>query len=346
MTLPVRPPASAAVQQALAGAGRRRRAGRRSARVACREEQPGEGEVLELAQVVEVVVGRQAPLARPAERLGEPSLRDPDPRPQRRDRAHVRERSRRRSAARPRRAASSAPSRSPSACRSRAIATRQRYGFCGRPACSPSSRLLREVLRRGRRGRRARGGARSCPTCMSAVPRRTGSPVPVGELQRPARRCASPRARRPCATPDVGQGDRAAEHVGDVAGPLQAAPWRRRTTRCAASRSPLVQDASPSRAGAAARPRWSSSPARSSARSGVGHRARRRRRGASASPARYSAIAPADARNASSSTTTIPVASVACRRDVASSHRSASRRRGLDALDLAAGQQRPRRTRR
>ena len=56
-----------------------------------RQEHPGQGDVLELAQVTEVVVDGQALLTRPAEGFTEPALRDPDPCLQRRDRPHIRE---------------------------------------------------------------------------------------------------------------------------------------------------------------------------------------------------------------------------------------------------------------
>src|SRR6185437_5956369 len=56
-----------------------------------RQEQPGQGDVLELARVAEVVIDGQAMLTGPAESFTESALRDPDPGPRGRDRPHVRE---------------------------------------------------------------------------------------------------------------------------------------------------------------------------------------------------------------------------------------------------------------
>src|SRR5690348_3969865 len=56
-----------------------------------RQEQPGQGDVLELAQVTEAVINGQAVLTRPAEGFTESALPDPDPCLQRRDRPQVRE---------------------------------------------------------------------------------------------------------------------------------------------------------------------------------------------------------------------------------------------------------------
>ena len=227
------------------------------------QERPGEGDVLELAQVAELVVDGQAPLPRPAERLGPPALRDQHPRPQRRDRPHVRgevadvealrlvEQLERAVAGRPR-PRGSGPSRpasgSGSAAGRRARPARCSPGRCRR-AASRSSRSRSSWLR---------------PTCMSAAPRSTRLGL-LGALQSPlvdAHRLAEAALREP----HVGQRDGAAEHVGVVPGPLQARHGVGVPAGCAASRSPLVQYASPRRAAGAPRARWSSSPARSSAR--------------------------------------------------------------------------------
>ena len=195
MTLPVRRPSSAA----------RRRRSRRSTRLSHGapsrgrrpgQEHPGERDVLELAQVAEVVVDRQALLARPAQGLAQPPLRDPHARRHRGDGPHIRE-----VVARVQRSASSssssAPSRSPSASRTRAIATRQRYGFCGRPACSPSSLLVSRCCVGGIEIVPLAATARSCPTCMSAVPPQHGRALLASRAAIPARRCASPRGDDP-----------------------------------------------------------------------------------------------------------------------------------------------------
>src|ERR687894_123985 len=54
-----------------------------------RNGRPGQGEVLELAHVVRVVVDRQPPLLRPRERVGPSALSGEHARPQRRDRPHL-----------------------------------------------------------------------------------------------------------------------------------------------------------------------------------------------------------------------------------------------------------------
>ena len=176
MTLPVLPAVLGRLQQALQESDRL--AGARPSAV-LGQEHPGQGDVLELAQVAEVVVGGQAPLARPAERFAQPPLRDQHPCPQRRDGPHVRGRSRRRTARSASSSRSSAPSRSPSASRIRAIATRQRYGFCGKPG------VLAQLLARAagaawrHADRCARGGARSCPRTCPPFPAAPAPPCSV-----------------------------------------------------------------------------------------------------------------------------------------------------------------------
>src|SRR3712207_8130378 len=53
------------------------------------QEHPCQGDVLELAQVAEVVMGGQALLTRPAQGFSQPTLRNPHPRLQRRYGTHV-----------------------------------------------------------------------------------------------------------------------------------------------------------------------------------------------------------------------------------------------------------------
>src|SRR5919202_2109546 len=53
------------------------------------QEHPGQGEVLELVEVAEVVMGRQALRTYPIERFTQPALRDPHARLQRCDWPHV-----------------------------------------------------------------------------------------------------------------------------------------------------------------------------------------------------------------------------------------------------------------
>ena len=64
----------------------------------------------------------------------------------------------------------------------RAMATRQRYGFCGNPVCSPSSWLVRRCCVAACRSFRSRWIPLR-PTCMSAVPRSTGAPCSARKLQ-------------------------------------------------------------------------------------------------------------------------------------------------------------------
>ena len=53
------------------------------------DEHPGQGDMLELAHVAEVVMGGQALLTRPVEGFTQPTLGDPHPCLQRRDRTHI-----------------------------------------------------------------------------------------------------------------------------------------------------------------------------------------------------------------------------------------------------------------
>ena len=220
------------------------------------------------------------------------------------------------------------------------MATRQRYGFCGSPACSPSSWLLSRCCVAASRSSRSRCSSLR-PTCMSAVPRSTGSALLRRKLQRPlvgAHRLAETTLR----DPDVRQGDRAAERCRRCARPAADPPCPRRTSGA----PPRGPRSSRRRAPGAPPPRrasrWSSSgrgraPAgRSCTVSATSPRAR-------AWPARCTAIEPGRRRNPSSSTTTIP----ADGRPVA--HVAASRvqppfgvpQAGLDAVELAARQQGP-----
>ena len=91
MTRPVLRPSSAAQQEALQEPGRLVKGRLRTLALMPRQEQPDQGDVLELAQVAEVVINGQALLTRPAESFTESALRDPDPCPQCRDRPHIRE---------------------------------------------------------------------------------------------------------------------------------------------------------------------------------------------------------------------------------------------------------------
>ena len=193
MTVPIRPPASAAASSrsssAVASAS-----GRPPPR--CRvvgEEDPGQGDVLVLAQVRQVVAGGQAGAARPGSSAsGDVTGRGEHPGAGRRRSAARSARSRRRRPARPRRAGATAACGSPSAARSCAIATRHRYGFCGRPAASPSSSARRRWSAAPARSPRSQA-TRLSPTCMSAVPRSgAASPCRPARGRRSKVRWASP----------------------------------------------------------------------------------------------------------------------------------------------------------
>ena len=147
---------------------------------------------------------------------------------------------------------SSAPSRSPSASRTRAIATRQRYGFCGSPACSPSSWLRSKCCVAAGRSFRSRWIS-LIPTYMSAVPRSTDPPCSDATLQGllvGAHRLAEP-ALRDAGYPPARSRTRGRRRR---ARPAAAPPCIRHTPGAPASRSPLAQDASPSSPAADAAP--------------------------------------------------------------------------------------------
>ena len=219
MTLPVRPPSSAAAGGAPAA---RAPAGRSAGALApvLREQQPGQGDVLELAQVAELVLGGQALVARPAEGVVEPTLRDPDPGPQGRDRPHV---------------GGEVADVDPLRVVEQVERTVQVSLGLADPGHRdpPAVRVLRQpdVLAQrlaaqqqlgGRRQVvRARGGARRS--------RRTCPPFPAGPA--PVWSAASRSdplvgahrvAEATLDDLDVGQRDRTAQDVGDVTGPLQA----------------------------------------------------------------------------------------------------------------------------
>ncbi len=100
----------------------------------------------------------------------------------------------------------------------RAIATHQRYGFCGNPANSPSSLLLSRCCVAACRSFCSRWSSLS-PTYMSAVPRRT-------RLALLRRSCNALLIGAHCLVettlryPYIRQGDSAPEGVREVPGPL------------------------------------------------------------------------------------------------------------------------------
>ena len=306
-------------------------------RVLCHQD-PGQGDVLELAQVAELVVGRQTPLLRPS-------------------------RARRRA--------------SPCASRSRARTAGDRPHVRGEVAGVDALRLVEQLERAvevalglaggepsrrasgtgsaaARCARRARwlaagaaGGGevvalaaapRSSPTCMSAVPRSGRRRAAVGAAARPARRCASRRRAGPAA---IRMSASAIEQprTSAMCPARSGSSTRSAYAACAASRSPVAQCARPSSAAAAAarqvvvrrRQRRApagvrrSSPARSPPQQGQRGPVHRDRAGAGGTRRRRRRPSGGGSRG----------------RAPSSSHRSASCRRALDAVELAAGQQRP-----
>ena len=165
------------------------------------------------------------------------------------------------------------------------------------------------------------------PTHMSAVPLATGAPRSVPSPNA----CSQVRIaswRRPCA---LRMSARAIAQpiASEMLPALCTLAMHSAYDRCAVSRSPLAQEASPRRPAAAPRRRWSSSEARSSARRAlvtVPATSPRARLWA----ARHSAIDPGRPQNSSSSTTTISAAGTPGRAVLSPavpSHRSASRSR-------------------
>ena len=173
MTLPVLPPASAAASSRCSKSGRLGQRALVAVGRVPRQEHPGQGDVLELPHVRQVVVHGQALLPGPAEGFAHLARARPAPEPASPGPAARSGRSRPCTPAAPRPAGSSAPARSPWASRTRAMATRQRYGFCASPS------VLAELLAAQRRCRVAAfRSPRSqaiwlIPTYMSAVPRST-----------------------------------------------------------------------------------------------------------------------------------------------------------------------------
>ena len=123
----------------------------------------------------------------------------------------------------------------------------------------------------------------------------------------PARRCAIAARRRPWAiwmSASAIEQPRTSETWSICSNSARQAAY----DAWATSRSPVDHAASPRRADAAPRARWSSSTATSSAEQGVLHRRRRRLPASRASPARWKAIWAGSRRNSSWFTTTIGLA--------------------------------------
>ena len=264
------------------------------------QEHPGQGDVLELAQVAEVVLGGQALLTRPVQGFTQPALRDPHPCLQRRYRTHIWEK----------------VTHIQALCLVEQVERAVQISL-GLPYSShrdaPAIPVLREpgVLAQLLAFQQVlRGGiqivmltvelahshvhvCRSPQYRLALLRRKLQSPL-IG-----THRLAETTLRNP----DIGQSDCAIDCVRDVPGHLQ--------TSHAIGKRPVCCLEIPARPGcesqeraAAPRLRWSSSGTRSSTRRayftvpGTSPRTR-------ASPARYMAIEPGRRRNSSSSTTTI-----------------------------------------
>ena len=178
-------------------------------------------DVLELADVGELVVGGEPCVVRPALAGVEVAPLELRPGPARRvDRSDAAARSRCRSGHRPRSRRSSAPSRSPWAC-----AERGRWrpasgrGAAGGPAARRARRWSARWSAAASRSLRSISTSLS-PTCMSAAPRRPG--VLGGDAGARTRRCAARRARRPWASWMSARASEHAHDVGEVAAGLEA----------------------------------------------------------------------------------------------------------------------------
>ena len=147
------------------------------------EQQPGERDVLVLAQVRQLVIGGQPALAGPL--LGVPRARRGEAgagRAQREPAARWGS-SRRCRPGPPRRAARARRRgrlRLPAAGPRRPA---ERYGFCGSPLCSPSRSLTASCSAAPARSSRS-SSTPAMPTCMSAVPRSGVAPGGAGARAR------------------------------------------------------------------------------------------------------------------------------------------------------------------
>ena len=255
IALPARRPSSAATSRRSQQAGSRRRAAARSCSAAWRaRSDAGERDVLELADVAE----RRRPAARPrsaAHRVrGVDVAREPAaavPARAATGRTAGRSRCRRRGCGlvEQRERAVEVAVRPDAAGPS---ATRQRYGYCGSPACSPSSALAARWRAAASRSlRSSRTSVR--PTCMSAVPRSPG--CSATSIAGPdSKRAASRRSSRPWAT--WMSADRRSSTPRMSAMWPAATGWRstRRSGDRAASRSPARPGREPEQRGGAAAP--------------------------------------------------------------------------------------------
>ena len=182
------------------------------------QEHPGQGDVVELAQIAEVVVNRQALLTRPAEGFTQRPLRDQHPGPQGRDRPHVGEVVTHIQALRLVEQVECAAQISfslpyPSHRDTPAV------GVLPQPDVLTQLLAPQQMLQWRQPGRCARGGSRSS--------RRTCPPFPEGPT-RPARMRAAMPARR-CAS-------RRRDDLACAVCP----PWRSRTRRCRPRARPAV----------------------------------------------------------------------------------------------------------
>ena len=185
------------------------------------QEQPGQGQVLVLVQVVRVVIDAEPSFAGPAAADVQVARGDLEPGLHRLDRAYVGVEAVPVAAPRPARAARIAASWSPRAARTCAMATGHRCRFSVMEARSARTRAVSRCASAPARSSSSRSSS-ARPTCRSAVARGYGSPSLGGGPQRllvePAGAAGSARGN-----PHVGEHDRAVQLVDQVPRGVQAA---------------------------------------------------------------------------------------------------------------------------
>ncbi len=180
------------------------------------QEHPRERDVLEFAQVCQVVLSRQAPLSSPGAGLGQLPLRHPHTRPQCGDRPHIRQESHSRTGALPRRGGRARRPGHLRPCASEPWRLATGMRSAAGPRARPDSLLITQVLPGGIEivpfeEELAHAHVHVCRAAQDdrAMLRRTLEPPLVG-----AHRLLESTLR----DPDVGQGDGAADDVRDVPG--------------------------------------------------------------------------------------------------------------------------------
>ena len=244
-------------------------------RVPC-QEHPGQGDVLELAQVAEVIVSGQTVLTRPAERFTQLAPARPAPVPSTPGPAARWGRSRPHRRARPRRAGRVR----------RPDLLRPRVPEPSRPASDTVLRqpevlaqfLAAQQISRGRRQIVALAMDLAQADVHVGRSAQHGAARAAVHAAMPARTCAWPR-RDDLASSRMSASAIAQPKVSATCPARRSPATHSAYAECPASRSPLAQNASPSRPAAEARPRWSSSGDEFERPPGVRHACRARRPG-------------------------------------------------------------------